>query len=108
MAPRLLKKRQPCLATPLTQKLAQLVPLTADEIAVLRDLQSATRLVGRNRELISEGRKYGGMLVLIECVSIRYRVLHHGRRQVLNIALPGDFIGFPDISSSTPSIRSRR
>ena len=27
--------------------------------------------------------------------AIRYRILHDGRRQVLNIALPGDFIGFP-------------
>jgi CRP-like cAMP-binding protein len=26
---------------------------------------------------------------------MRYRVLHDGRRQVLNIVLPGDFIGFP-------------
>jgi len=95
MALQPLQTRQPSLATPLTRKLAQLVPLTTDEIAVLRDLQSATRLVGRNREIISEGRKYDGLLVLIEGVSVRYRVLHDGRRQVLNIALPGDFIGFP-------------
>jgi len=95
MAPQPSQARQPCLATPLTRKLAQLVPLTAGEIAVLRDVQSATRLIGRNREIISEGRKYDGLLVLIEGVSIRYRVLHDGRRQVLNIALPGDFIGFP-------------
>src|SRR6516165_5967141 len=56
MAPQLLSTRQACLPTPLTRKLAQLVSLTVEEIAVLRDLQSATRLVGRNREIISEGR----------------------------------------------------
>ena len=95
MAPQLLSTRQACLPTPLTRKLAQLVSLTVEEIAVLRDLQSATRLVGRNREIISEGRKYDALLVLIEGVSIRYRVLHDGRRQILNITLPGDFIGFP-------------
>src|SRR6516164_1228609 len=95
MAPQPSQARQPCLATPLTRKLAQLVPLTAGEIAVLRDVQSATRLIGRNREIISEGRKYDGLLVLIDGVSIRYRVLHDGRRQILNITLPGDFIGFP-------------
>ena len=71
------------------------MPLSADEITVLRDLQSVTRLVGRNREIIAEGRKYDGLLVLFEGVSIRYRVLHDGRRQILNITLPGDFIGFP-------------
>ena len=95
MAPQLLNERRPCLATPLTLKLAQFVPLSVEEIAVLRDLQSVTRLVGRNREIIAEGRKYDALLVLIEGVSIRYRVLHDGRRQILNITLPGDFIGFP-------------
>jgi CRP-like cAMP-binding protein len=35
------------------------------------------------------------LLVLIEGTAMRYRVLHDGRRQVLNIIFPGDFIGFP-------------
>ena len=35
------------------------------------------------------------MLILVEGAALRYRVLTDGRRQVLNIALPGDFIGFP-------------
>ena len=65
MAPQLVNKRQPRLPTPLTRKLAQYVPLSADEIVVLRDLQLATRLVGRNREIISEGRKYEALFVLI-------------------------------------------
>src|SRR5262249_41050198 len=82
-------------ARPLTNKLAQLVKLAPDEIAVLEDLQSATRSVRRNREILTEGQKYDGLFVLIDGVSIRYRILHDGRRQILNIALPGDFIGFP-------------
>ena len=28
-------------------------------------------------------------------LAMRYRVLQDGRRQILNIVLPGDFIGFP-------------
>jgi CRP-like cAMP-binding protein len=51
--------------------------------------------VARNREIIGAGRKYDGLFVLIAGAAIRYRVLHDGRRQVLNIVLPGDFIGFP-------------
>src|SRR6202035_5639274 len=46
-------------------------------------------------EIVAEGRKYDGLLICIEGVAVRYRVLHDGRRQVLNIVLPGDFIGFP-------------
>jgi CRP-like cAMP-binding protein len=95
MAAHPLNEGRPGLATPLTHKLAQVASLLADEVTVLRGLQSTTRFVGRNREIISEGHKYDGLLVLIEGVSIRYRVLHDGRRQILNITLPGDFIGFP-------------
>ena len=84
------------VARPLTQKLSRLTTLSADETGVLDDLQSTTRVVRRNREIISEGRKYDGLLILIDGVAIRQRILHDGRRQILNIALPGDFIGFPN------------
>jgi CRP-like cAMP-binding protein len=83
------------LATPLTQKLARLVSLSAADAVVLDALQSPTRPVARNRELISAGRKYDGLLILIDGIAIRSRVLHDGRRQILNIAIPGDVIGFP-------------
>jgi len=82
-------------ASPLAKKLARLVRLAPDEIAILEDLQSATRTIRRNREVLAQGQKYDVLFVLIDGVAIRYRILHDGRRQVLNIALPGDFIGFP-------------
>ena len=82
-------------ASPLTKKLAHLVRLAPDEIAILEDLQSATRAVRRNREILTQGQKYDVLFILIDGIAIRYRILHDGRRQVLNIALPGDFIGFP-------------
>ena len=85
----------PGLAFPLTEKLARLVPLSPEETAALAALQTPPRPVARNREIISAGRKYDGVFVLIGGAAIRYRVLRDGRRQVLNIALPGDFIGFP-------------
>jgi CRP-like cAMP-binding protein len=80
---------------PFTYKLTQLVTLLPDEIAVLEDLQSATRMVRRNREILTEGQKYDSLFALIDGVSMPYRILHDGRRQILNIALPGDLIGFP-------------
>ena len=85
----------PALAFPLTSKLARLMQLSAPETAALAALQSPIRPVARNREIISAGRRYDGVFVLIDGAAIRYRVLRDGRRQVLNIALPGDFIGFP-------------
>jgi CRP-like cAMP-binding protein len=80
---------------PLTRKLAHLVALLPEEIAVLREFQSSPRRVARGREIIVEGRKYDSLMVLLEGAAVRYRVLQDGRRQILNIILPGDFIGFP-------------
>jgi len=80
---------------PLTSKLGRLVELSAAEFDALARLQSPVRAIARNREIISAGRRYDGVFVLIEGAAIRYRVLHDGRRQILNVVLPGDFIGFP-------------
>jgi CRP-like cAMP-binding protein len=83
------------VAAPLTTKLARSLSLSAQEMAVLAELQVPMRPVRRHREIITEGRKYNELFVLLEGVAIRYRVSHDGRRQILNIVLPGDFIGFP-------------
>jgi CRP-like cAMP-binding protein len=81
--------------TPLARKLAWFAGLSPDELATLDALDAAPRTVRRNREIITEGRNYETLLVMLEGSAIRYRVLRDGRRQVLNIVLPGDFIGFP-------------
>src|ERR1044071_10357250 len=80
---------------PFTRKLAQLAPLSAADLAVIDGLQSPVRAVARHRELIRSRRRYDGLLLLIEGDAIRTRVFHDGRRQILNIAIPGDIIGFP-------------
>jgi CRP-like cAMP-binding protein len=80
---------------PLNRKLSRLVALSPAETAVLRDFQSSPRRIIHGREIVIEGRKYDGLSVLLEGVALRYRVLQDGRRQILNIVLPGDLIGFP-------------
>jgi CRP-like cAMP-binding protein len=82
-------------ANPLTRKLARLAPLSAADRAVVDTLQSPVRTVARSRELIRSGQRYDGLLILVEGIAIRGRVFHDGRRQILNIAIPGDIIGFP-------------
>lgn len=79
----------------LTQKLARFVKLSSADFEALEGLQSTTRLVRHNREIIIQGRRYDALQVMVEGISVRYRILRDGRRQVLDIALPGDLIGFP-------------
>ena len=81
--------------TPLARKLAWFGELTAEDIDILDTLQATTRAVRRNRDIVSEGRSYEMMFVVLEGTALRYRILRDGRRQVLNILLPGDIVGFP-------------
>jgi CRP-like cAMP-binding protein len=82
-------------ATPLARKLAWFGELSPDDLDILDALHTGTRIVRRNREILTEGRRYETLFVLMEGSAIRYRVLRDGRRQILNILLPGDFAGFP-------------
>jgi CRP-like cAMP-binding protein len=74
-------------------RLAQLVPLSPDETSILCELQTSTRTVQRHRDIITEGRSYGSLFIVMEGNAIRYRILHDGRRQIVNILLPGDIVG---------------
>lgn len=74
-------------------RLARLVPLSADEIAILTELQSNPRTVQRHRDIVTEGRSYASLFIVMEGNAIRYRILHDGRRQIVNIVLPGDIVG---------------
>ena len=79
----------------LTRKLTAQTSLSAGELESLNGLLAEARTVPVNREIITEGYKYTALFVLLEGAAMRYRVLHDGRRQVMNIILPGDFAGFP-------------
>jgi CRP-like cAMP-binding protein len=79
----------------LTRKLAARTTLSPAELTLLGEPYVGLRTIAANRDIISEGYKYDALFVLLDGAAIRYRVLHDGRRQILNIVLPGDFIGFP-------------
>jgi CRP-like cAMP-binding protein len=80
---------------PLVQKLSSYLALTAGEIEYLNSLHEPTRKVQRHREIIIAGRRYDCIFILCSGVVSRYKVLPDGKRQVLNLGLPGDFIGVP-------------
>jgi CRP-like cAMP-binding protein len=79
----------------LTRKLATRTLLSPAELAILDALYDDTRPVAATRDIVTEGYKYDALAVLREGFAIRYRVLRDGRRQILNVVMPGDIIGFP-------------
>jgi CRP-like cAMP-binding protein len=81
-------------APPLTRRLAEIATLSDDEINILNGLQANCRTIKRHRDVTTEGRKHGSLFIVLEGIGVRYRILRDGRRQIINIVLPGDFVGF--------------
>ena len=59
----MIERNVPSVSLPFTRKLVQLVDLSPEEVTVLQDLQLRTRLVRRNREIVTQGRKYDALFV---------------------------------------------
>ena len=79
--------------TILNQKLSSSLPLVPGEASALLDLTSATNVVRRGREIISEGKRCNAIFLITDGIAIRYRIMRDGRRHILNVVLPGDFAG---------------
>lgn len=80
---------------PLADKLASYLTLSNAEIEFLSELHEPRRKIARHREVIISGRCYDHLFILCSGVVSRYKVLQDGKRQVLNLGLPGDLIGLP-------------
>jgi len=80
---------------PLAEKLGQYFELSPAEKEFLVDLHRHRKRIGRRREIIVTGRRYDHLFILCSGVVCRYKGLPDGKRQVLNLGLPGDFVGFP-------------
>lgn len=70
-------------------------PLTEAESSVIHRLQSAVRTVRRGSDIIVQGRRYDGIFVIVEGFGLRYKLMADGKRQVFNILLTGDVVGYP-------------
>jgi CRP-like cAMP-binding protein len=91
----LLPRKQHCSTEQLARKLSQHVPLTPNELLILQKIASDIRPVARRRDIIQEGKNKQQVFFVIDGILIRYRILRDGRRQVVNIVIPGDIAGIP-------------
>ena len=83
------------LRAPLIEKIRRCVDLTPEERDCLSVLQAEFFRVRDGMDIITAGNAYRSIFVLNRGMAIRYKVLHDGRRQIVNLVLPGDFIGIP-------------
>ena len=86
---------QDCASAQLARKYVGSIPFTEEEQGILRELTASVRTVRRREDILTEGKKYRAIFLVSEGVLMRYRILRDGRRQILNLVIPGDFAGVP-------------
>lgn len=83
----------PCLRCPVRHwTVCQALP--SDELALLEQFKSGDRVCRSDEEIYSQGVELDELYTVMEGWLYLAKLLEDGRRQITQIALPGDFIGY--------------
>src|SRR5262245_7086347 len=80
---------------PFVARLSRLMKLSANDLETLALIINSERLVKKRQDLVVVGSEYHNLCFVKDGYAIRYKLLRNGKRQILNVILPGDVIGFP-------------
>ncbi len=89
-APRNGLDRQPFVA-----RLLQHACLSAADLASLDAIIDGELAIRKRRDLIVDGYEYRKLCFVSDGYAVRYKLLRNGKRQILNVVLPGDIVGVP-------------
>jgi CRP-like cAMP-binding protein len=81
--------------TPFTRRLKHFVDLTADDLETLRGLIEYEAMVEKRRDLVVDGYPYTKLSFIKDGMAARYKVLRNGKRQIVDVLIPGDVVGLP-------------
>jgi CRP-like cAMP-binding protein len=80
---------------PFVARLSQLVPLTATDLKSLDAIIHGEMEIRKRRDLVLDGYEYHKLCFVTDGFAVRYKLLRNGKRQILNVILPGDAVGLP-------------
>ena len=80
---------------PFVARLARYLTLSSDDLDALRGLIEAELTIEKRRDLVIDGYEFRKLCFVAEGFGARYKLLRNGKRQILNVILPGDVIGLP-------------
>lgn len=89
---RSVQRQTPCQSCPL-KKLEIFRAVSAPELAFIEKFKSGEFVTDAGATILSEGNSSPHLYTVLSGWAFRYKSLPDGRRQILNFALPGDFIG---------------
>src|SRR5215467_12872182 len=80
---------------PFAARLSRLMNLSSNDLEALARIINSELLVKKRQDLVVVGSEYHNLCFVKDGYAIRYKLLRNGKRQILNVILPGDVIGFP-------------
>lgn len=86
------RKPLSCVDCPLRQ-MAPFRALTVQELEFVSTLKSGEFVADPGMSILLEGQSSPHLYTVLSGWAFRYKTLPDGRRQILNFALPGDFLG---------------
>jgi len=80
---------------PFVKRLVRQIDLTAADLKSLDAIIDGELLIRKRRDLIVDGYEYRKLSFVKDGYAMRYKLLRNGKRQIINVILPGDVIGVP-------------
>ncbi len=80
---------------PLVARLDQHIELSAADIALLGSVIDASVTISKRRDVVVDGYEFRKLYFIKDGFAARYRLLPNGKRQIINLLVPGDIIGVP-------------
>ena len=81
--------------SPFITRLKRFVDLGQDDVETLRGLIEFETVIEKRRDLVVHGYPYSKLCYVKDGMAARYKVLRNGKRQIVNILVPGDVVGLP-------------
>jgi CRP-like cAMP-binding protein len=80
---------------PFVTRLERCIVLSDDDLGSLLCLIEADVVVEKRRDVVVDGYEYRKLCFVESGFAARYKLLRNGKRQIVNLVLPGDVVGLP-------------
>ena len=80
---------------PLFRRLRRFIALSDSDLHSLWRLIDSEVVLKKRRDFVIDGSEYRRLCFVEEGFAARYTLLRNGKRQIVNLVLPGDIIGLP-------------
>jgi len=80
---------------PFVARLKNYLDLSPSDLDHLRALVETEMTVKKRRDLVLDGYEFCKLCFVIDGCAARYKLLRNGKRQIVNVVLPGDIVGLP-------------